>query len=47
MIDLPFCLLSASLLLIPALVKGRFFRTQGILSLVLYILYTVLLFVLS
>lgn len=47
MIDLPFCLLSASLLLIPALVKGRFFRTQGILSLVLYIIYTVLLFVLS
>ena len=39
MLDLPVCLLAAVILLIPALIKGRFSRIQGILSLTVYILY--------
>ncbi|MBQ3264858.1 MAG: calcium/sodium antiporter [Ruminococcus sp.] len=44
-IDLPFCLLATLILLIPALVKRRFFRMQGVIALLLYLAYTVLLFV--
>lgn len=44
-IDIPFCLLSILIMLIPALVKNRFSRWQGAAALLLYCLYTILLFV--
>lgn len=44
-IDLPFCLLSAIITLVPTIIRGRFSRAQGIVMLSLYLLYTVLLFV--
>ena len=47
LIDLPFCLLSVIVLLIPALIRGRFSRLQGIFSLLLYLIYTALLFVIG
>lgn len=45
-IDIPFCLLSILIMLIPAVVKRRFYRLQGAAALLLYLLYTILLFVL-
>lgn len=47
LIDLPFCLLSVIVLLVPALIRGRFSRLQGIISLLLYLIYTALLFVIG
>lgn len=47
LIDLPFCLLSVIVLLVPALIRGRFSRLQGIFSLLLYLVYTALLFVIG
>ena len=44
-VDLPFCLLSAAITLLPALVKRRFSRRWGIAAIILYLLYIVLLFV--
>lgn len=44
-LDLPFCLLCVLITLIPALVKRRFFRAQGIITLLLYLIYTVFLFI--
>ncbi len=44
-IDIPFCLLITLIMLVPALVKRRFYRWQGAVSLSLYLLYTILLFV--
>ena len=44
-LDLPFCLISAAILLIPALVRGRFCRAQGVCALSLYLMYTAALFV--
>ncbi len=44
-IDIPFCLLITLIMLIPALIKRRFFRWQGAASLSMYILYMVLLYV--
>lgn len=44
-VDIPFCLLTILIMLIPALIKRRFSRWQGAAALLLYILYTVLLFV--
>lgn len=44
-IDLPFCLLATLVAVIPALIKKRFFRLQGICAIALYILYIVFLFV--
>ena len=44
-IDLPFCLLATLITVVPALVKKRFFRWQGVCSIGLYIIYTVFLFV--
>lgn len=44
-LDLPFCLISAAILLIPALVRGRFYRAQGVCALSLYLMYTAALFV--
>ena len=44
-IDIPFCLLITLIMLIPALVKRRFYRWQGAASLSLYVLYMVLLYV--
>ena len=43
-IDLPFCLLAVLIMLVPALVRKRFFRVQGLLMITLYIIYTVFLF---
>jgi len=43
-IDLPFCLFAVMILLVPALIRGRFYRVQGILSLLFYIIYMVILF---
>lgn len=43
-IDIPFCLLITLIMLVPALVKRRFCRWQGAVSLSLYLLYTILLF---
>ena len=43
-VDLPFCLLTTLVLLIPALIQKRFYRVQGIVTLLLYLIYTVFLF---
>ena len=43
-IDIPFCLLITGIMLAPALIKRRFYRWQGAVSLLLYLLYTILLF---
>lgn len=40
-IDLPICFLVAVITLVPALIRGKFMRWQGILSLIVYILYIV------
>lgn len=44
-VDLPVCFAAVLITLVPALVKGRFYRVQGMAAMGLYILYTVLLFV--
>ena len=38
-VDLPFCLLAVLITLLPAVIKKRFYRVQGIVALVLYTLY--------
>ena len=43
--DIPFCLLITLIMLIPALIKRRFYRWQGAASLSLYILYMILLYI--
>ena len=43
-IDIPFCLLITGIMLAPALIKRRFYRWQGAVSLLLHLLYTILLF---
>lgn len=45
LLDLPFCFLCAALMLIPALLRGRFSRLQGVSVLLLYLCYTVILFI--
>lgn len=44
-LDIPFCLLTILILFIPALIKRRFYRTQGIIALLLYGCYIAFLFV--
>lgn len=44
-VDLPFCLLATLITLVPAIIKRRFYRAQGIITLILYLLYTAMLFV--
>lgn len=44
-LDIPFCLLTILILFIPALVKRRFYRAQGLIALLLYGIYTAFLFV--
>ncbi|MBQ3329914.1 MAG: calcium/sodium antiporter [Ruminococcus sp.] len=46
-LDLPFCLLAAIITLVPALVKKRFLRVQGVAALSLYLIYLALLFVIG
>ena len=45
LIDLPFCLLAVLITMIPTLIKRRFYRAQGLLAILIYIIYTVFLFV--
>ncbi len=40
-LDLPVCLLSAAVMLIPAMIKRRFSRLQGAAALIIYILYMI------
>ena len=40
-VDLPVCLLSVIITLVPALIKGRFMRLQGVIALLLYIIYMI------
>ena len=42
LVDLPACLLVALIAVVPTLIKGRLYRWQGILLLVVYIVYLVL-----
>ena len=39
--DLPVCLLAALITLVPALIRGRFYRSQGAAAILLYILYII------
>lgn len=41
-LDIPVCILLLALAVIPMLIRGKFTRAQGILLLILYIAYTVL-----
>lgn len=44
-IDIPFAMFLALLMIIPALIKKKFFRWQGFISLSLYLLYNVFIFI--
>lgn len=44
-LDLPFSLLSAVIILVPALISGRFRRVQGIAAIILYLFYLFILFI--
>ena len=43
-VDIPFCLSVILILLVPALVKRRFYRAQGVIAMTLYGFYTIFLF---